>query len=167
MRTLSFILAASLLFTFTTINAQAPKLPDMPEAKEEFPPTEKDMIAAAKWLESTPIGTEPEARLRVNAWVVAWITKSPSVTIVVTSGLLKPFEKNPQFMPVWMAGYARYVLENNYSKDELAANMAAMKAVIACYNLGGDFKKDKALTKLINADKDGKLEEWVKEAMKK
>ena len=32
-------------------------------------------------------------------------------------------------------------------------------------NLGGDIKKDKALSKLIDADKEGKLEDWVRDAL--
>ncbi|MEI9943020.1 MAG: hypothetical protein WDN26_02255 [Chitinophagaceae bacterium] len=40
-----------------------------------------------------------------------------------------------------------------------------MKSAVNCANLGCDIKKDKALTKVIDADKEGKLEEWVKEAM--
>ena len=64
-----------------------------------------------------------------------------------------------------MAGYTRYCLENNYSKDQLQSNIAGFKSVINCYNLGGDVKTDKALNKLIDASKEGKLEDWVKEVM--
>jgi hypothetical protein len=64
-----------------------------------------------------------------------------------------------------MAGYARYCLENNYSTDQLKANTAGIKSAINSYNLGGDVKKNKRLSAAIDADKDGKLEDWVKEAM--
>jgi hypothetical protein len=37
--------------------------------------------------------------------------------------------------------------------------MASIKSVIACYNLGGDVRKDKLHTKVIDADKEGKLED--------
>jgi hypothetical protein len=59
------------------------------------------------------------------------------------------------------------VLENSYSTDKIKAHVAGLKSVIACYNLGGEVKKDKAITKLIDADKEGKLEDWVKEALEK
>jgi hypothetical protein len=64
-----------------------------------------------------------------------------------------------------MAGYTRYCLENNHSKDQLQSNIAGFKSVINCCNLGGDIKKNKALTKLIDASKEGKLEDWVMNAM--
>jgi hypothetical protein len=139
----------------------------IPSTKEEFTSSEKDMIAAAKWLETTPIETNTDKRTKVNAWVVAWISGSPTVTIDVNSAFTKLFDKNPQLMIVWMAGYARYVLENSYSTDKIKAHVAGLKSVIACYNLGGEVKKDKAITKLIDADKEGKLEDWVKEALEK
>lgn len=138
---------------------------DLPSTKEEFIKTEKDLINAAKWLENTPVGTQMDKRKRVNAYAIAWIINSPTVTVEVRSSILKLFDKNPQLNAVYLAGYARYCLENNYSKDQLKANMGGIKAVINCYNLGGDVKKDKTLTKVIEKDKEGKLEEWVQEAM--
>ena len=160
-----FLIAIALLQSVST-SAQEFEVPgNLPETKEECIQTEKEMINAAKWLEATPIGTNMDKRIKVNAWGMAWLTNSSNVTIEVKASIIKPFEKNPHMMFVFMAGYARYALENNYSKDALQANIAGMKSVINCYNLGGDIKKDKALTKLIETGKEGKLEEWMKEAM--
>jgi len=160
-----FILLA-LLPVFFTATAQEFEVPaDFPKAKEDYTASEKDMIAAAKWLESTPVGTDMEKRVKANAWVIAWISGSPTVNVEIHAAVVKPLEKNPQLLSVWMAGYTRYCLENNYSTDKLKASVADMKSVIACYNLGGDLKKDKALTKLIDDDKDGKLGEWVTRAL--
>lgn len=146
-------------------SAQVFQVPELPTTKEEFIKSEPDLIAASKWLASTAIGNDMDKRTKVNAWVIAWITNSPTVTMEMRSSIIKPFDKNSQLLAVYMAGYSRYCLENNYSKDELKCNVAAMKSVIACCNLGGDIKKDKNLTKLLDADKEGKLEDWVKEAL--
>ncbi|MEI9810930.1 MAG: hypothetical protein WDO16_25310 [Bacteroidota bacterium] len=62
-------------------------------------------------------------------------------------------------------GLWRYSLENNYSKDDVKCNVSGIKAAIACYNLGGDIKNEKLLAKVIEKDKEGKLEEWVKDAL--
>lgn len=138
----------------------------LPTTKEEFVKSEAEFIKATQWLENTPVGTTTDKRKQMNGWVLAWITNSPTVTITVLAPLLKPFEKNPDLMIVFMGGYARYCLQNNYSKDELKCNTAGMKSAINCFNLGGDLKKDKNLSKVVDEDKDGKLEEWVKDAMK-
>ncbi|MGC4099800.1 hypothetical protein [Ferruginibacter sp.] len=158
---------ASLLLLSTAAMAQnAPKVPELPATKEEFVKSEKDFISIAKWLESTAIGIEAGNRKLLNAWTMAWLTNSPTVTITVRASILKLFDKNPELMMVYMGGYARYCLENSYSKDELKCNIAGIKAAINCYNLGGEIKKDKALAKVIEKDGEGKLEEWVTDAMK-
>ena len=155
-----------ILLLSTSVIAQDYQPPtNLPETKEEFVASEKNFITAAKWLESTKLTKDDVTRTKTNAWVIVWVTNSPTVTVTVYGGVLKPFDKNPDLLSVFMANYARYVIENNYDKDEFKGNLAGIKSVISCANLGGDIKKDKNLTKLLEADKEGKLEDWLKEAM--
>jgi hypothetical protein len=163
---LKSMLAFSLLLSLHT-TAQDLQLPKLPETKEEFINSEKDFITAEKWLETTPVGTNMDYRKLADAWVIAWLINSPTVTVGVRASIMKAFDKNKQLTGLFMAGYGRYCLENNYSKEELKGATAGLKAVFNCYLLGGDIKKDKGLEKLIEQDKDGKLEDWVKEAMAK
>jgi hypothetical protein len=163
----SILIGFLLLISFNSF-AQDYEAPSSPlSTKENYVTSEKDVIAADKWLEATPIGQQMDKRKQVNAWVMMWITGSPTVTINMREPIIKPFEKNPDLMLVFLAGYARYSLENNYSKDEIQSTVAGLRSVIKCYNSGGDVKKDKALSKVIDADKNGNLEDWVKEAMAK
>jgi hypothetical protein len=161
---MKYLFFALLLSVSIAVTAQVPE--KLPATKEEFISSEKDFINAAKWLETTAIGTDMDTRMKVNAWVLAWLTNSPTVTVEVRSSILKAFDKNAQLSLVFMAAYGRYCLENNYSKEEVKCNTAGIKAVINCYNLGGAVKNDKGLNKVIEKDKEGKLEEWVKDAMK-
>ena len=163
---LTLVIFVSLLATDTTM-AQTIEIPKLPEGKEEFIQSEKDFKALAKWLETTALGTDTDNCTLVNAWVVTWVTNSPTVTVEIRSAIIKAFDKNAQMIAVFLGGYSSYSLENNYSKDELKCNTAGLKAVINCYSLGGDLKKDKNLEKLIEKDKENKLEEWVKDAMSK
>ena len=166
MKLLSSALTVLILLFSAVVIAQDFQIPEtQPTTKDEFVKSEKDFIAAAKWLETTALGKETATRKKVNAWVIVWITNSPTVTETMYAGIMKPFDKNPDLLGVFMAGYARFVLENNYDDDAFKGNLAGIKAVINCVNLGGDIKKDKNLTKLLDADKEGKLEDWVKEAM--
>jgi hypothetical protein len=146
--------------------AQNFEVPALPATKEEFIKSEPDFIAAAKWLETTPVGTDMDKRVQVNAYVIAWLTNSPTVTLEIDAAVSKVCEGNPQLLAVFLGGCTRYCLENNYSKDKGKINTAGMKALINCYNLGGDVKKNKTLSKAIEADKEGKLEDWVKEKWK-
>ena len=157
----------ALLMT-TLVIAQDFTIPAVPETKEQFIQSEPDLIAAAKWLEANPIGKQKEKTIEVNAYVMQWLTKSPTVSLEIDSDfIVKLFEDNTQLMMVFMAGYTRYSLENNYSKDKLKGYTAGIKSAINCYALGGDTKKNKLLSKAIEADKESKLGEWVEEKMKK
>ena len=154
-----------LLFAFAAITQDFDVPAMSPSTKDEFVKSEKDFIDAAKWLEGTSIGKQPDKRKKMNAWVVQWMVNSPTVSIEINASISKLFDKNPDLLIVFMAGYGRYCLENNYSKDVLQGHMAGIRSAINCYNLGGNTKKDKGLSKVIEAEKEGKLEDWVKELM--
>ena len=163
------LLAFTGIFLFANLIATAQDftVPQLPTNKEEFIKSEPDIIAAAKWLEANPIGTQKEKTIQVNVYVMKWITTSPTVNIEIDADFTnKLFDNNNQLLLMFMAGYIRYSLENNYSKDKLKCYTAGIKSAINNYALGGDIKKNKLLSKAIDADKEGKLEEWVGEKSK-
>ena len=136
------------------------------KTKEDFVKTEKDVINASKWLELTPIGKEMGKRSRVNAFVLMWVTNSPTVSIVINRLCTDLSDKNPDLIAVFLASYCRYVLENYYSTDDLKGNTAGVRGMINCYNLRGSIKRNQMIEKAATAETDGRLEEWVKENMK-
>jgi hypothetical protein len=154
----------ALLLT-TTAFAQEFEVPENVklDTKDDHTKYEQDIIKAAKWLESTPINKKDDKRIQVNAFVMMWLTGSPTVTVNVRPLVMKLSDKNPNLMLIFMAGYARWVLENNYDKDEHKGYLAGVKSMINTYNLGGDVKKNKDLQKAIDADKAGTLDAWLKE----
>lgn len=163
-----FLLCMATLFTTAAFaqDFEAPVDATL-DTKEDYVKYEKDVIKAAKWLESTPILKDDPKRTLVNLFVLKWITGSPTVTVTMRPVALDLVDKNPQLLTVFMASYTRYVLENNYSKDDLKGYLAGIKSIINLYNLGGDIKKDKDLQKVIEADKAGTLEDWLKENYEK
>jgi len=136
------------------------------ETKEDYAKYEQDIVRAANWLEATPIGKDDAKRKSVNGFVIAWVSGSPSVSVQLYSTVGKITDKNPELLAMFIAGYARYALENNYDKDEVKSYVAAIKSMINLYNLGGAVKKNKTLQKVIEAEKSGNLENWVKENYK-
>ena len=131
------------------------------ENKGDYAKYEQDIVKAANWLESTQIGKEDSKRVEVNAFMMKWMTGTPPVTMNLQSYVAKLTENNPQLLMMFMAGYTRWCLENNYSRDEIKANTAGVKSMINLLNLGGEVRKNKTLQRAIEADKAGKLEEWV------
>jgi hypothetical protein len=67
---------------------------------------------------------------------------------------------------MFMAGWIRYSLQNNYSKDQVQGTLAGIRCAAKVYK-AGELKKDKEMQKLIDLDAKGELENWVKEKLAK
>lgn len=170
MKLLSSTFLGFLMLLSVAAASQDPSVKDfdvpkkVPKSEKEFKKSEPDFMKAVLWLETTPIDTTTNQRVKMNAWVLMWISDCPYITVSIKAGLANIFQKNSHLMLVWIGGYAKYCIENN-SKDDLKANTAGIRSAINCYKLGGQVIPDDAMQKVIDADKEGKLEDWVKEAM--
>jgi hypothetical protein len=155
------------LFCFNAVMAQSYEIPQAYDfkTKEDYAKYEEQIIQTANWLESTPLNQEPEKRKEANAFLVKWITGSPSVTIALNSYILPFSEKNADFLIVFMGGWAKYKLENKSVMDEIRLNVEGIKSIIKLYKLGGA-QKDKTIGKLSGMS-DKELADWVKKKMNK
>lgn len=165
MKKMTRLLALLIAFSSITISSNAQDF-DVPsditlEAKEDYAKYEKQVIAATDWLEATPVKKNDDKRKRVSAFIIQWISGSPTVNIELGSNSIKITDKNPDLLVMLMAGYSRYALQNEYEKDKQKCFTAAMKSVISLYSKGGDLKKNKLIEKAVNAEKEGKLSDWV------
>jgi hypothetical protein len=61
----------------------------------------------------------------------------------------------------FMAGWAKYKLENPSATDKVKLNTEGVKTVLKIYSLGGA-SKDKNIEKLAKLASGGELEAWVK-----
>ena len=145
---------------------QAELLNELPQTKEQFIASEKNVLATIQWLEATPAKTEEEKRKEQYARLLAWITNSPTVTIEVNEKVLPFTRKNSELLFMFMAGWIRYSLQNNYSKDQVQGTLAGIRCAAKVYK-AGELKKDKEMQKLIDLDAKGELENWVKEKLAK
>jgi len=127
---------------------------------------EQAVIGAAKWLKETPFDEQAEKRKAISQFVLSWINGSPTVDVELNETILDFNKKNEGMLIVFMSACARYVLENNYSKDMRAKHRAALRDVIAVYKSGNGIKKDKKIEKLIKSEEAGKLDEWIDENLK-
>ena len=66
-----------------------------------------------------------------------------------------------------MAGWTKYSLENNYSKDNVKGSIAGIRSAIKVYKQGVALKKDKEIQKLIDLEDKGELEKWVLDQLSK
>ncbi len=169
------IIYSLLLFSFgfllpgLTQAQTAPLLDSLPTTKDEFIASEKKFINTANWLIKTPLDQQENKRAKQSAFLIAWISNAPTVTVMINSKFTPLNKKNPQLLVIYMAAYAKYVLQNNYSKDEVKCTVAAIESVILVYQreLGKTIKKDKDIEKFIKLQEKGELEEWVSTQLEK
>jgi len=168
MKRITILLLVLSCMSVTTLYSQtfeAPKDYKL-EAKEDYAPYEKDVIAAAKWLENASFNTESDKYAEVATFVVKWINGSPTVNVNLYAAIMDLEKKNKGMLVLYMAAAARYSLENNYSKDMKAQQKAALLSMITAYKEANGIKKDKQMDKIVKANEEGKLDEWIEKNFK-
>ena len=164
---LSTLLTGLLIFIAANTYGQDFQVPDYKlNNATDYATYEKDIIAAAKWLQATPFNEQTEKRKEVVAFIATWVNGSPTVNVEITPIIMDFEKKNKGMLALYLAGSARYVLENNYSKDMRAKHKTTLREMIQVYKAGKGIKKDKKMETLIKSDEDGKLDDWLAENLK-
>ena len=168
MKTQILLVSLFLLFTSSNLYSQSFNVPENYEFKDaaDYAAYEKDIINAANWLKATPFNEQEEQRNRVSAFVVKWLSGSPTVIVEINSVIGDFDNKNKGMLVLFMASCAKYVLENQYSKDMRAKHKFALREMIAVYKSGIGIVKDKKMEKLIKSDEEGKIDEWLAKNLK-
>lgn len=139
----------------------------LPSTKDEFIKSEKVVINTINWLENNPRNENEEQRKLLMANLIAWLTNSPTVTIELNSKTIPFSKKNEDLLIIFMGGWTKYSLQNNYSKDQVKGTYAGIKSAIRVYQMGNGIKKDKQMEKLIELDSKNELEKWIIEQLSK
>ena len=159
------ILSLFVICVFQLTAQDAKPLMELPK-KKEFKASEPNFLASVDWIENTPFDEQPEMHRHQYAMIVGWMSDSPTVTISLNGYILDYTKKNKELLSFFMGGWGRYVLQNNYSEDELQGNLAGLRSMIRIYKTG-KLNKDDAMQRLVDLDEKGELEEWVKKEIKK
>lgn len=132
------------------------------EAPADFKTYEPDMLNGLDWLITTPITTELDKRKNVNTFVLAWMMGSPDVTIEVTQEVVT-FLECDQCLMIFMGGWAKYAVQNNYSNDKVMGNFSGVESVIQFYkNNQGKMPKNTGIEKYMKLQEKGKLKKHIK-----
>jgi hypothetical protein len=168
MKKITFLLIFILTIVSQNVFSQTWELPEVYkfEVAEDYAKYEKDVIAGAKWLKESPFNENRYHRKEVIAFLMQWINGSPTVNVEINPTIMDFEKKNEGMLAIYMSACARYVLENNYSKDMRAKHRAALRDMMAVYKAGLGIKKDKKMEKLIKADEEGNIDEWLAENLK-
>lgn len=165
MKNLKLTFTVFLLALSIVSKAQDSKLlSELPETKEQFVASEQNVLATINWIENTPINEEKAKHKEQYALLLAWLTNSPTVTIEMNANILNFTNKNSELLIFFMAGWTKYSLQHDYSKDVVQGSLAGIRSAINIYNKGG-LRKDRKMQKLVDLDDNGGLEEWVSEQL--
>lgn len=152
-----------LLFVSTSLFAQEVEIPSNVklESTEDYKNTEGLVLNSTDWLLKTPISEKTEKRKEINAFLMKWMTGSPSVSIELVSGIV-PLDC-PDCLLSFMSGWTKYSLENNYSNNKIDGALAGAENAIAFYvNNKTVLGKNPDMEKLIKHQKKGKLRKYIK-----
>ncbi|MEM6769137.1 MAG: hypothetical protein AAF597_01020 [Bacteroidota bacterium] len=131
------------------------------DVAEDYEAQHESVIAAVDYLEQTPPDQQPGYRKQVNAYLLQWLTGTPTVTLSLDGNIVTFMEQADCFM-LYMGAYARYALQEK-TKDPVAANVAAINSVLSFYNANkAALGKVKALDKYQKLADKGKLESTLK-----
>jgi len=152
-----------LLFVSTSLFAQDVEISsDLKlETPEDFKKTEQLVLNSTEWLLKTPISENPDKRKEINFFLLNWMTGSPSVSIELVSGIV-PLDCADCLM-LFMSGWTKYSLENDYSKDKVECAVAGIENAIEFYKRNkSELGKNSDMEKLIKQQKNGKLKTFIK-----
>lgn len=149
-----------------SVSAQQSKLLSKPsETKEDYKTNEPNVIATVDWIENTPIDENEELHKLQYGLLIQWISGSPTVTISLQGYVAECAKKNSELLIIFMGGWTKYALQNEYTTDALQCNLAGVLSMIKVYK-AGKLKKDKKMDELVKLEADGKLESWLKDQIK-
>ena len=134
-------------------------------AKEDYAKYETDIVNASKWLEETPLDQEREKRSKIAAFVIKWVTGCPNFNMELTPPLQKIYDKNTDLLLIYMASYSRHFIVNKTAATKFGAAKEALTSMMNVYKKGIDIKKSKEMNKLIKADEEGKMDEYMHEKL--
>lgn len=135
------------------------------DSEADYAKYEQDVLKAIEWSISTPVSEQQTKRKAVNAFLMQWMTGSPTVTLEISQAIV-PYMDCPDCLMAFLNGWTKYSLENDYSKDRLASVMAGTNHTIDFYERNKkDLGRNNEIEKLIRKKKKGELESYIKSVL--
>src|ERR1700744_4856619 len=100
MRKLFFAFIVCLFALNFEANAQSAPVPDnyVIKTKDDCAKYQDDVLKTIDWLQNASWSEPLDNRKPANAFVLAWISASPDVTVTIESPLVKLTSKNPELL---------------------------------------------------------------------
>ena len=135
------------------------------KTKEDYANSETTLVNAARWLEETDLDREADKRQKVNAFVIQWISGTPTVNVEITEPLGKIYGKNVQLLGLYLASYARNIIENKSTSNKFTATKSGLISIMNVYKKGIQIIKSKEMDKIIKMT-DSELDNYIDKKFK-
>ncbi|MBK0380749.1 hypothetical protein [Mucilaginibacter segetis] len=154
-----------MLLLITCIKASAQNI-DIPKnyhfnSDEDYARYEPEIIKIADWMNQMPWTAQPKKREAATQFFLSWVKGTPAVTVRLTESVMLLSDRNPELGFTYMAQYSKYALQHKADFDVNKATLVALRAMMAKYSTEPTKRKDFDVDRLIQRDKEGKLEDWV------
>ncbi|MFA6778512.1 MAG: hypothetical protein WCU80_01850 [Paludibacteraceae bacterium] len=138
---------------------------------EDYAPYNEDVVKCVDWLVNTPLDLQTSKRRDAHKFLMAWISGSPEVMVIVSEDLV-PFFESGDLLLVFMGGWSKYSIRTGEYKDKIGGAVAGLEASISLYEKNRSMLSDskpvvKSMTNLVKLRKKGKLKEFVEENIAK
>jgi hypothetical protein len=129
---------------------------------DDYKKYESDILKCIEYMINAPVNDMSDYRKRVNSFFMDWLTGTPDVSISINASVNNLYDKNKQFLIIFMAGWVKYALLNNYDNDKYKGYLAGIETILDVYRRGKGVKRDPNIIKIIKLQDEGKLLDWVK-----
>ncbi len=149
-----FICFVSLFLSLGTFaqNGVGPSIPKdvVLNTEQDYAAQKSLVIKSLSWLISTPLEEHVDKRNELNAFVLLWLSGSPSLTLNIESKSMPFLEENEDLLFTFMHGMALYQLHHPKEKDKIKLHAEGLIAVARIVKMS-KVKKDGNLKKLLKA----------------
>lgn len=133
-----------------------------PANASDYKEYEEDVLECIHWLKDTPIQESRETRKLANAFLLQWISGSPSVHIELREQVMSLVENNPDLLAIYLGGWTEYTLVSREIVPALEGHLKGMEAAVEFYEKNkATLKRDKGMEKLIKLKEKGKMNETL------
>lgn len=145
--------------------AEVPKDFDA-ENKEDCHLFIDDFISCFNWLMENPANLNPNLKKEVNSFLLKWMVVCPQVQIKLDDRIVNFIPESNDYMMVFLAGWAKYSLQNNDNEDVVKGNLAGLNAVIEYYGKNKSILgKSKSIEKYIKMKQKGELQSYIEKTI--
>ena len=162
----------SLLIIFLmSVGLSAYTQPDIPEkflleTKEDYDAQEDLVKDCLKWLLKQPLHKEMNKRNELNAFVMIWLSGSPTVELNIKSSAMPFLDTDEELFFTFVHGMALYKMNHPDETDEVKLHTQGLISVAEQILQSEDHvKKTKEIKKLLKVYKKGSMNSYVRELM--